>query len=231
MSRIIINYSIVTVLTIFCFYYSYAEETQIVDAKEKVIALLDDPDSAKFRNIQIITNSKGDDSVCGEINARNRFGGYVGFKKFNVTNGKVNIVSEEKQETMRLYNLSGAAGPEAELTARLELEAFFNCNVIWNLLINVIVEGQSKEEAIDAAIIAVKNRAEGNSGSLNEDQEKMLRSQLQLSLEQTLLDKKQVRAIKKNPEYQKQVIFPNMYMTTITALKEQVKRSQNIMKN
>src|SRR5690606_1839783 len=42
-------------------------------ARELVTANLKDPDSAKFRN------QKG---VCGEVNAKNSFGGYAGFVRF-----------------------------------------------------------------------------------------------------------------------------------------------------
>jgi len=42
-----------------------------------------DPESANFRNLVSV---RGDDGnlimVCGEVNARNRLGGYTGFKRF-----------------------------------------------------------------------------------------------------------------------------------------------------
>lgn len=41
--------------------------------EEKVKALAFDPDSAKFKN------QKGN---CGEVNAKNKFGGYTGFKRY-----------------------------------------------------------------------------------------------------------------------------------------------------
>lgn len=42
-------------------------------AKESVLANLKDPNSAQFRN------QKG---FCGEVNAKNSFGGYAGFVRF-----------------------------------------------------------------------------------------------------------------------------------------------------
>jgi hypothetical protein len=47
--------------------------------KATIRAQLSDPDSAQFRNIR-----KGNDSLswCGEVNAKNRLGGFVGFTRF-----------------------------------------------------------------------------------------------------------------------------------------------------
>ena len=42
-------------------------------AKKAVESQLKDPDSAKFQNL---------DGICGEVNAKNSFGAYGGFKKF-----------------------------------------------------------------------------------------------------------------------------------------------------
>lgn len=60
-------------------------------ADEKVIQIvksqLKDPDSAKFQNIK---------GQCGEINAKNSFGGYVGFKRFLIQpNGDVVIEDQD----------------------------------------------------------------------------------------------------------------------------------------
>lgn len=43
------------------------------DAKEAVLSSLKDPESAQFKNIK---------GYCGEVNSKNSYGGYVGFKKF-----------------------------------------------------------------------------------------------------------------------------------------------------
>jgi hypothetical protein len=47
--------------------------------KAAVADQLKDPDSAKFRKVAIVRGS-----VCGEINAKNSMGGYVGYKRFMV---------------------------------------------------------------------------------------------------------------------------------------------------
>lgn len=64
--------------------------------KEKVSSLLKDPDSAKFRNIKLFKNG----NYCGEINAKNELGGYVGFKVWTKFNGEVEIFSEENIDSI-----------------------------------------------------------------------------------------------------------------------------------
>ena len=54
----------------------YAPEARIYT---KVRMTLTDPESAQFRNFR--TNASTGVS-CGEVNAKNKLGGYVGFKKF-----------------------------------------------------------------------------------------------------------------------------------------------------
>lgn len=59
----------------------------VAKAKKSISRDLKDPDAAKFRDIGIYksTTGKGGVSVCGEINAKNSYGAYVGFRKFLVS--------------------------------------------------------------------------------------------------------------------------------------------------
>jgi hypothetical protein len=55
--------------------------------KAQVRLTLRDPDSAQFRNIRVVrleptTTTRGVTQVCGEVNAKNGFGGYNGFLGF-----------------------------------------------------------------------------------------------------------------------------------------------------
>lgn len=44
-----------------------------------------DPGSAQFRNLRVLAGEREDQRlVCGEVNAKNGYGGYVGFKPFLV---------------------------------------------------------------------------------------------------------------------------------------------------
>lgn len=56
------------------------DSARIVEAKAAVTALLKDPASAQFRHV--FEGVAG--FVCGEVNAKNAFGGYVGFRIFVV---------------------------------------------------------------------------------------------------------------------------------------------------
>lgn len=54
---------------------------------------LKDPESAQFRNVVAYPKTGGGYSVCGEVNARNGFGGYGGFERFAAAGSKVYIES------------------------------------------------------------------------------------------------------------------------------------------
>lgn len=73
-------------------YRTEATEAQIAFAKETVAYELKDPSSAQFRNLYALSRGKGDDTACGEINGKNSYGAYVGFRKFYVySDGKYYI--------------------------------------------------------------------------------------------------------------------------------------------
>lgn len=53
----------------------------IIRSKDGIKAKLKDPDSAEFRNVHYYSGSGGP-VVCGEVNAKNSYGGYNGFEPF-----------------------------------------------------------------------------------------------------------------------------------------------------
>ena len=57
-------------------------ETMLQLVKDRVKSNLKDPYSAHFKNIFY---SPEDSAICGEVNSKNEFGGYVGYRKFIVT--------------------------------------------------------------------------------------------------------------------------------------------------
>lgn len=57
------------------------EEEGIKVAVQSLTNGLKDPDSAKFRNVRMKTYD-GLHIVCGEVNAKNSYGGYTGYKRF-----------------------------------------------------------------------------------------------------------------------------------------------------
>ena len=61
------------------------------ELRKPVLAELNDPDSAKFRNERLLFGWSAwtvkSNILCGEVNAKNRMGGYVGYVKFKATAG------------------------------------------------------------------------------------------------------------------------------------------------
>lgn len=57
------------------------EEAAVKKATASVANSLKDPSSAQFRNVRI-ASYKGGSVVCGEVNGKNSYGGYVGFRPF-----------------------------------------------------------------------------------------------------------------------------------------------------
>lgn len=62
-------------------YFLYFKQFQ--DAKSALLQTgLRDPSSVQFRNIRTVSDEISN-GVCGEYNAKNAYGGYVGFKMFH----------------------------------------------------------------------------------------------------------------------------------------------------
>lgn len=76
---------VVIVLTIGSLWYiesfGYPAVIRVSRAEDVVSAKLFDGDSAKFRNVRVVNTI----TVCGEVNAKNRLGAYIGFSGFSVT--------------------------------------------------------------------------------------------------------------------------------------------------
>ena len=63
--------------------------------KNRIKNRLKDPSSATFRNTRVyhaITHV-----VCGEVNSKNSFGGYIGYQRF-VSGGSIQVLEEEMGE-------------------------------------------------------------------------------------------------------------------------------------
>jgi len=43
------------------------------------------PKAAQYRGVRLIRNPKGELTICGQVNARNGYGGYNGFEPFAIT--------------------------------------------------------------------------------------------------------------------------------------------------
>lgn len=61
---------------------SKPESKVIEEAQEAVRYGLKDPASAQFREVRLVSYRGDGRVVCGQVNAKNSYGGYVGFKRF-----------------------------------------------------------------------------------------------------------------------------------------------------
>ena len=70
----------------------------IAKSQEAVLARLKDPGRAEFRNVHFYSGS-GAPIACGEVNARNSFGGYTGFMRFIAKGPSALAVLESDMES------------------------------------------------------------------------------------------------------------------------------------
>jgi RNA polymerase subunit RPABC4/transcription elongation factor Spt4 len=80
-------------------------------AQEAVKAQLRDPESAKFSNVTVV-HKPGSTAVCGEVNARNGFGGYTGYQQF-MASGQMAVIrtAATGDAFVRLWNKACATSP------------------------------------------------------------------------------------------------------------------------
>ncbi len=62
--------------------------------KDAIKAKLKDPDSAQFRNVKFHVGM-GKPVTCGEVNAKNSFGGYSGFERFIAAGDVITVMESE----------------------------------------------------------------------------------------------------------------------------------------
>lgn len=64
-----------------------SEGVAVSAAQDMIAKQFKDPDSAQFQNVRLVDPGSNPNrhwgTICGEVNARNGFGGYVGFKQFS----------------------------------------------------------------------------------------------------------------------------------------------------
>lgn len=82
-------------IAIWGIFFAITHDGRPAAAKKLVAASLRDPGSAQFRDVK----SSGQ-AVCGEVNGKNAYGGYVGFKHFIVEAGEATIEPETPTERL-----------------------------------------------------------------------------------------------------------------------------------
>lgn len=111
---------------------------QDVESKTKDIALasLKDPDSAKFQNIK---------GVCGEVNAKNGFGGYSGFKRFYLDNNQPVFQDNDNSDEFKYGWLS-----HCEVESKLTDNQKTSCGALANYADSIVTHKNklSKEMAV-----------------------------------------------------------------------------------
>ena len=107
--------TLILLLTTIATTSSFADNTNLVgQTKKNVKDLLKDPESAQFRNVKVVINTEGKKSVCGQVNAKNSYGGYTGFQSFYAkSNDKIVYLNDDVN-----YQLAGCEGKTNELKAR-----------------------------------------------------------------------------------------------------------------
>ena len=54
----------------------------VAKAKHVLTKNFKDPEGSRFRNVAVYRTNLGDLSLCGEVNAKNGFGAFVGYRRF-----------------------------------------------------------------------------------------------------------------------------------------------------
>lgn len=175
-------------------------EEDFSEAIEIVNETLKDPESAQFRELRRVVNTRGTTVVCGEYNARNSYGGYVGYEPFAIIDRYLMTGLEDAErsgcygEELELYRLQELA--KASLVSKFQEEAEFGCGVVWTLLDNHFRLKEDVGDAIDAAIRAMKVRASANKTDISADVEKLVRAQLQIAVNEVAKERATARGIR-----------------------------------
>lgn len=92
------------------------EKVAIEKAKDVVKNNLKDPDSAKFKDVEIKSYKDGK-LICGYVNAKNSYGGYNGFKPFAASPTQAIIAGGGKDLSSLVVQLNVLKGCGAYVTS------------------------------------------------------------------------------------------------------------------
>lgn len=123
-------------------------------AQSEIKGFMKDPDSTQFKDLREIKNTMNQTSLCGDLNSKNSYGGYVGFKKFSYTNGELTILdptlrNQEFNANKAQYDQSGCAGPEAEAQVRKEMAVDGYCRSVFQFYSDVIKNKITQDKALE----------------------------------------------------------------------------------
>ncbi|WP_347269986.1 hypothetical protein [Rhizorhabdus histidinilytica] len=83
--------------------------------------LLRDPASAQFRKLRVVAGDDDQKVVCGEVNGKNGYGGYVGFRSFAYSK-KAGIAGDTLHEILVYLSAGGSACQTREETSQMLAE-------------------------------------------------------------------------------------------------------------
>lgn len=148
----------ITVIAMLCSIVSTSSFASEIGTAQSVIKnLMKDPDSTNFKSVREITNAQGERFVCGEVNSKNSYGGYVGFKMFAYQGGRAVIDgSFSTPDDYEFLALSGCAGHDVEKVALANKQAKVGCQISWEQITDVVLFNKSAEASADNAITKIK---------------------------------------------------------------------------
>ena len=73
------------------------EWSQAAEAQEAVAEQLDDPASAEFRDVKMVTAADGKKYVCGGVNGKKQSGSYGGFQNFVYSIGTTEVLLDSTE--------------------------------------------------------------------------------------------------------------------------------------
>jgi hypothetical protein len=112
-----------------CNFIPGTDAYKIEQAKKQIAQELVDPSSAQFRNV--VVGSEKPLVICGEINGKNRMGGYNGFQRFEVSDTGMHQVANDDvtpngdsefdvalSENKRLFDMSWEMACKGKVSGR-----------------------------------------------------------------------------------------------------------------
>lgn len=94
------NKLLIALLLVASFISAQVADNVIDGAKAKIAAKMKDPESARFADLVSVVDKGGTSIVCGWINAKNSYGGYVGYTPFVVTDTYADVRSKEPRRSL-----------------------------------------------------------------------------------------------------------------------------------
>jgi len=152
------------VLSLVSFYLHAAQEPKFEKkAIQDVKNIMKDPESTQFRNLKEIKNTIGKNTICGEVNSKNSYGGYIGFMPFSYSDEGISIINfnDKSYRTnlqIKMYEKSGCDGGKSEILARNPEMTKNYCEIAYQLFEDVVSHSKTRNEAIEIAMSSYQNK-------------------------------------------------------------------------